>query len=104
MEEVAYLIEKEKIERMRHRENKKKFMLYPEDAITDNWQLFITMILLITCIIVPFRIAFFTTDDFTWQTINNSIDFMFLMDIIIIFNTAYYDEDFKIVENRKEIA
>jgi hypothetical protein len=29
---------------------------------------------------------------------------MFLMDILIIFNTAYYNEDFKLIEDRKNIA
>jgi hypothetical protein len=32
------------------------------------------------------------------------VDGVFLIDIIIIFNTAFYDNDFKIIENRKIIA
>jgi hypothetical protein len=32
------------------------------------------------------------------------IDFLFLLDMLIIFNTAYFNEDYKIIEDRKIIA
>ena len=51
-------VSKEKLERMRFRMNKKKNLLYPEDTFKVNWDLFITLILLISCITTPFRIAF----------------------------------------------
>ena len=35
---------------------------------------------------------------------NYTIDFLFLIDIILNFNMAYYDEDFAIIEDRCEIA
>lgn len=49
---------KEKQERMRHRKHKKKCMLYPEDTQKVRWDLFITLILFISCINTPYRIAF----------------------------------------------
>lgn len=36
--------------------------------------------------------------------LNNVIDFLFLVDIIVIFNTAIYDQYFQIIEDRKKIA
>jgi hypothetical protein len=36
--------------------------------------------------------------------INTLIDLSFAFDIVIVFNTAFYDENFKIVERRKQIA
>ena len=33
-----------------------------------------------------------------------SIDLMFLLDILVIFNCAFYDDEFVIVQNRKIIA
>ena len=39
-----------------------------------------------------------------WQIFSDIIDFMFLIDIFVIFNTAYYDEYLQIVEDRKMIA
>lgn len=36
--------------------------------------------------------------------LNQMTDLMFLFDIIIIFNSAFYDEDFNLVQDRKSIA
>ena len=43
-------------------------------------------------------------DNLGWLIANNTFDFFFLIDIILNFNTAYYDEDFAIIEDRCEIA
>ena len=86
------------------REDRKKFLLYPEDDMKDNWDLFMTLVLLITSVATPIRIAFYETDDLEWTLINYAIDFAFLVDIFMSFNTAYYDKDFKIVDNRFVIA
>lgn len=32
------------------------------------------------------------------------IDLLFLIDVIVIFNTAYYDEDVDLIDSRKTIA
>ena len=50
--------DKEKIERMRARDHKVPCLLYPEDPAKENWDLFITLILLISCALTPYRIAF----------------------------------------------
>ena len=36
--------------------------------------------------------------------VTNTIDTLFMMDIIVIFNTAYYDEYLQIIDNRKLIV
>lgn len=89
---------------MKFRQNKKAFMIYPEAPWIDNWNLFISLILLFTAIVTPMRIAFVEKDDLDWKIINGMVDLMFFVDIIIIFNTAYYDEDFKTVDDRRAIA
>lgn len=38
------------------------------------------------------------------MVINYLIDFAFGFDMIVVFNTAFYDENFKIIESRKEIS
>jgi len=89
---------------MRHRKDKKKFMLYPEDQNKVYWDLFITVILLISCLLTPFNIAFIEVEPFGWVVVNFVIDACFLVDIMVIFNSAFYDEEFVIVEDRKMIA
>ena len=63
------------------------------------------MLLIFSCIEIPYRLVFTQgDDDAIWQTINYFIDISFLLDIIFNFNTAYFDEDFKLIDDRKEIA
>ena len=94
--------DKTKIARMSFRGNKKKWLLYPEDNYKVNWDLIITNILLISCMITPWRIAFGEDEDpIEWKIINYTIDGCFCIDIIVIFFSAYYDDEFIIVEDRK---
>ena len=39
-----------------------------------------------------------------WFVVNTVVDCLFFLDIIFIFNEAYIDEDFQLVDQRKEIA
>ena len=97
-------IPKQVRKRKRRRDNRKPYMLYPEDDFKNNWDLFITVILLLTCVVTPIRIAFYESDDVLWTAINYTIDFCFLVDMIVSFNSASYDEDFKILDNRARIS
>lgn len=95
----------EKLERVKYREYKKPWLIYPENTLKVNWDLFITSILLASCIITPYRIAFGEIQEpVHWQAINFFIDCCFLIDIVIMFNSVYYDDDFEIIEDRKKIA
>lgn len=88
--------------RMTERADKKDWILYPEDTTKTYWDIFITLILLITCLLTPWRIAFGEeTDPIEWQIISYTIDLLFLIDIVVIFFSAYYDGEFAIVENHK---
>ena len=80
-------------------------MIYPENPKKDSWDLFMNIILMLTCIIVPLRLAFGDEQEaLGWVIIPAIFDILFLMDIIVIFNTAYYDEHLQIVDDRKKIA
>lgn len=63
---------------------------------------------MISCIITPYNIAFSSDENgkepLQWRIINYTIDILFAIDIVIIFNSCYYDEDFMIIEDRKIIA
>mmetsp|Transcript_24636 Transcript_24636/g.38294 ORF Transcript_24636/g.38294 Transcript_24636/m.38294 type:complete len:93 (+) Transcript_24636:817-1095(+) len=47
-----------KIKRMTHRAKKKAFIIYPENKLKDYWDLMITIVLLVSCILTPVDIAF----------------------------------------------
>ena len=86
--------------------NKKCCLVYPESHYKGHWDLFITLILLISCFSTPYIIAFSDVDeqDLGIKIFENVIDFLFLLDVIVIFNTAFYTENFDMIDSRKEIA
>ena len=56
---------------------------------------------------MPYRITFFTVEenrDIGWFISDIVIDFIFILDIVFTFYTAYYDEDYLLVEDRLLIA
>ena len=85
---------------MRRRDNRRACMFYPEDQRKANWDLYVTIILIFTCLSTPYLISF-ENDSKDWKIINYLIDGCFLIDIFFNFNQAYYDDDFVIIEDRK---
>lgn len=74
------------------------------DIIKGNWDLFVTLVLLFTAFVTPYRVAYVDNESRGWDQINITIDIIFAVDILVIFNTAYYDSEFKIVAEYKSIA
>ena len=54
--------------------------------------------------VTPYRIAFVEDETFEWIVANYVIDFLFLIDMILCFMTAYYTEEYELVEDRAMIA
>lgn len=63
----------------------------------------------------PLHLAYFDKSSFfndpedtfspkVWDMFNNIVDLFFLADILVTFNTTYYDHDFVLVESRCQIA
>jgi hypothetical protein len=50
--------EEQQIKRMTYRKTRGKFLLYPEDRFKSFWDIFITLVLLTTCVYTPLEIAF----------------------------------------------
>lgn len=78
--------------------------MYPENSVKASWDNLITILLIFTCVITPYRIAFESVDTLGWSITNYTIDFLFLIDIFLNFNTAFYDDDFGIIEDRWTIS
>ena len=99
-------VSEEKIRKMTEREHRVEGILYPEDLIKTRWDVFLTLILIATCLITPYRIAFGPEkgDYAGWRGLSYTFDVCFFFDMIILFNTAYYNDEYQIVEDRKMIA
>ena len=64
-----------------------------------------TFILVLTCLFTPLNIAFDFNEHSTFtHVLDYVIDFIYFLDIIIIFNSAYYNEEQTLIVSHKEIA
>lgn len=83
------------------------YMFYPNDTIKVMfWDLIVSIILLITCFITPFNLAFQKeVEVIGWYIrMNYAIDILFAIDILVSFNSAYQSDEYKTVDDRKVIA
>jgi hypothetical protein len=100
--------EKKKYERMVSRENRRKLLFYPEDRVINFWNLFITLLLMVVCVYTPIEIAFAGASPNSAEKkidiFSVAIDMLFFIDMVILFNCAFYDMDYNIIEDRKEIC
>ena len=80
------------------------YLIYPENLYKEHWDNFVTLLLIFSCVVTPYRIALVSEDTLDWTITNAVIDIMFLIDIFLCFNTAYYDEDFVTIDSRCTIA
>jgi len=88
---------------MRARVFRKNYIIYPEDDWKGKWDLYITVILIFTCLATPYLISF-DAETQVWICANYTIDLCFFVDIVLNFAQAYYDDDFNIVDDWKKIA
>lgn len=70
--------------------NQKLFMLYPDDTLKNLWDAVSSIALLTTCFLTPFNLAFDSeVNSVNWYLwLNYSIDIIFAIDILVIFNSA----------------
>lgn len=63
-----------------------------------------TLILIFSCFVTPVQIALFENMSKAWTITNYSIDCLFLIDILVNFNLATYNEDMEVIEDRLSIT
>ena len=99
------ITKKMKEERKNKKLERKSFILYPQDRFKVIWDVFMTVLIIFASVITPLKIAFEVEPSRLSKSTENCVDILFLIDIIIILNSAFYDErDFKLIQERDEIA
>ena len=71
-----------------------------------GWDTLINILIIINCFSTPVDLAFphYRSNNDVYLRILNTIDFIFLFDIIITFFTAYENETLDIIDDHKAIA
>lgn len=85
--------------------NNKTYIFLPSSRFKIYWSYIVILLLIYTAYITPYRIAFADTsleyDD--WFFIETIIDILFLIDILITLNCAYFDSKGHIITSRLNI-
>lgn len=79
-------------------------LIDPTNDYKVNWDIFITAVLLFSCLVTPVQIALLDSVDGAQEVMNYVIDSLFLIDILLIFNTALQDDDYAIIQDRALIC
>ena len=69
-------------------------MFYPDNNFKGYWDLLVTLILVFTCTLIPYRISFIENETSGWKLALGIIDILFFIDIIFNFNSAFLNDDF----------
>ena len=79
-------------------------MIYPESKFKAFWDLFITFVLLFTSFKTPYDIAFTGIDTSLADRLPDYlVDAFFLLDVIVIMNSAFYNDEVYLIDDRKII-
>ena len=108
-------VAEEKIMRMKiensSTEHRNSCLIYPDSKRKARWDLWITLVLLITCIMTPLSIAFVKDSnnkgEFEWGIIlilELFFDFNFLVDIFVNFTSCIYMNEVDLIDDPKFIA
>lgn len=76
-----------------------KCLIFSNNQYKIGWDLFVSVLLLIVCVVVPYRITFVVDEDPDVEMAFNLFDIMFAIDMIASFFTTIPDE-----ENMSEIT
>jgi hypothetical protein len=70
------------------------------------WDFYVLLLTLFTCIITPYRLAFFLEleDPIEWRIANYIVDGSFAIDIVLSFFAATFDGEVNVEDNRDVIA
>jgi hypothetical protein len=76
------------------KDRRKNCLIYPESVIKENWDLFMVIVLMASCMTTPINLAFDPKGASIekWKIYNLTVDLLFLVDIIVVFNSALHDE------------
>jgi len=57
-----------------------------------RWDFYIMIMMVLAALLTPWQLAFVENDTIEWIIVNAIIDVSFLIDILVTFHTAFFDE------------
>ena len=104
-------LEPEESVKLRDSKNYNYFVILPDDkfkvtllvclTVKGFWELVISILVFTVCIITPWRLAFVAADDAVWDVIWYTVNSFFVIDMILNFFMAYYDDEYNLIDDIK---
>ena len=80
-------------------------ILSPGSKFKVLWNIIMALVLLYTALIMPYTLTFIDYNTFdAWGILEIILDILFFIDIIINFNSAYFDQEGSLITARKDIT
>ena len=71
-----------------------KWVIMPNNLLKTIWDFTQILFLFYSGIFTPYKIAFINDGDYPiWDTWDDSVNYIFITDIVLTYFTAYYNED-----------
>jgi CRP-like cAMP-binding protein len=78
-------------------------LMHPDFFGKTIWDLFVGVLVVYSVIVVPYRIAFNVVASGPFQFFDVLVDVMFTFDILLNFNTAYFDDFGALITDKKKL-
>lgn len=66
-----------------------KYIIHPASPWKVSWDCLVCLVIVFTCVVIPYRLCFDVPNDVTWLTLDIVGDSIFAIDIVLNFLTAY---------------
>ena len=89
---------------MKVRDDRKRYLLYPEDTFRVNWDIVISIALVVSALFTPVVIGFNYNGEYStknWEIFHIILDIIFSLDILVSFLSATHNADFDLIDNPK---
>jgi len=83
---------------------KYKSLIFPDDNFKQNWEIVLAIMILYSCLWVPYDMAFIDGEPVSTLILDGLSDFVFFIDILVNFNSAFYDSQDVLIFKRSKIA
>lgn len=79
------------------------FVITPDNTYVEYWSRFMTMLLIYTALVTPYRVAFIEMDDNVWLVVEYMVSGFFFMDFCLNCFLAFYDREKVLIVEPKKI-
>lgn len=80
------------------------YIIYPDSFFKKIWNLFLTVLLIYTAIVLPYTICYLDETTSVLKTFELIVDISFMMDIVVNFFSAYFNETGIIIDDFSQIT